>query len=141
MFHFFASSQSSNVIVLVLALLMVGLRCVRASHAVQGMYFVSMVILMRMNLPAEYRSAAALHCAGSMIRRGIITEVLGGLEFSFYHKWFDVIFLVGTCTSPRLLTQYRRSAACRASWPSTSPASTPHRPATRSPSSQSASCE
>lgn len=40
-----------------------------------------MVILMRMNMPSEYRM--------------IISEVLGDLEFSFYHKWFDRIFLVG----------------------------------------------
>lgn len=65
-FYAIASSKSSNIIVLLLAQLM-------------GMYFVSSILLMRMNMPPEYRS--------------IITEVLGELQFSFYHRWFDVIFL------------------------------------------------
>ncbi|XP_067674623.1 Golgi pH regulator A-like [Haliotis asinina] len=71
-FYAIASSKSSNVIVLCLAQIM-------------GMYFVSSVLLMRMNMPLEYRS--------------IITEVLGELQFSFYHRWFDVIFLVSALSS------------------------------------------
>lgn len=71
-FYAIASSKSSNIIVLCLAQIM-------------GMYFVSCVLLMRMNMPPEYRS--------------IITEVLGDLQFNFYHRWFDVIFLISALSS------------------------------------------
>lgn len=76
-FYALSSSKSSNIIVLIFAQLM-------------GMYFVSSVLLMRMNMPAEYRA--------------IITEVLGDLQFSFYHRWFDVIFLVSAVSSLTFLT-------------------------------------
>jgi len=71
-FYAISSTNSSNIIVLALAQIM-------------GMYFVSSVLLMRMNMPAQYRV--------------IITEVLGELQFNFYHRWFDVIFLISALSS------------------------------------------
>lgn len=71
-FYKISSSKSSNIIVLIMAQLM-------------GMYFCSSVLLMRMNLPAEYRV--------------IITEVLSGLHFNFYHRWFDVLFLISALST------------------------------------------
>ncbi|GAB0097858.1 Golgi pH regulator [Sergentomyia squamirostris] len=80
-FYKISSSKSSNIIVLILAQIM-------------GMYFCSSVLLMRMNMPAEYRV--------------IITEVLGGLHFNFYHRWFDVIFLVSALTTIFVLYMLHR---------------------------------
>ncbi|XP_074597032.1 Golgi pH regulator [Brevipalpus obovatus] len=71
-FYAISSPKSSNIIVLIMAELM-------------AMYFVSSVLLMRMNMPLEYRT--------------IVTQVLGDLQFNFYHRWFDVIFLVSALSS------------------------------------------
>jgi len=75
-FIWISSSKSSNIIVLFFSQIM-------------GMYFMSMVLLMRMNMPAEYRA--------------MITSVLGDLQFNFYHRWFDVMFLVSASLTLGLL--------------------------------------
>jgi hypothetical protein len=75
-FIWISSSKSSNIIVLFFSQIM-------------GMYFTAMVILMRMNMPAEYRA--------------IISSVLGDLQFNFYHRWFDLMFLIAATLTMLLL--------------------------------------
>ncbi|KAG9323816.1 hypothetical protein KVV02_002262 [Mortierella alpina] len=67
---------SSNNVILFLAHLM-------------GLYFLSSILMMRQSLPMEYRS--------------IISDSLGALEFDFYHRWFDVIFLISGLVSMAFL--------------------------------------
>ncbi|VDP89778.1 unnamed protein product [Echinostoma caproni] len=89
-FHAIASTKSSNVIVLLLAHIM-------------GTYFVSSVLLLRMNMTAEYRS--------------ILTQVLGDLQFHFYQRWFDVIFLVSAvCSIGFLYMAHKRVTEMKADY-------------------------
>ena len=38
-----------------------------------------------------------------MFIRTIVTEVLGDLQFNFYHRWFDVTFLVSALVTIGIL--------------------------------------
>ena len=73
LFHAYGSPASARLIVFFIAELM-------------GMYLISSVLLMRMNLPQQYRL--------------VVTQALGDIQFSFFHRWFDFIFL---SVSPQLL--------------------------------------
>jgi len=68
-FQDFSSGATANIIILLLVETM-------------GMYFVSAVVLMRMNMPIKYRA--------------IITDVLGDIHFNFYQRWFDLIFWIAS---------------------------------------------
>ncbi|KAI8926777.1 Abscisic acid G-protein coupled receptor-domain-containing protein [Entophlyctis helioformis] len=54
-----------------------------------GFYFLSVVLMLRTNLPPK--------------NRAVITAALGNVEFSFYQRWFDVIFLVSATVSAIVL--------------------------------------
>lgn len=68
--------DQSNVMVLFMAQIM-------------GMYFVSSVLMLRANMPPQYQS--------------IITDILRGIRFNFYTRWFDIIFLLSAMASTIIL--------------------------------------
>lgn len=52
---------------------------------VMGTYFVATVLMMRLSMPEPYRRN--------------VTQSFGEIEFPFFHRWFDVIFVLSACAS------------------------------------------
>ena len=68
---------------------------------VMGMYLVSQVLLMRMQIPEQYR--------------GIITNTMGHVNFAFYDRFFDRMFLVSAVCSVCVLSVLRQAKKSRMS--------------------------
>ena len=82
---------------------------------VQGFYFLSVVLLVRASLPAAYR-------------RGLSEAGFGGLEWRFYHSWFDLLFLAAASATLAIFAFSRYKHG-------TPPASPPRRLGGRNPTS------
>jgi hypothetical protein len=52
---------------------------------VTGTYFLSTLLLLRMSVPEAYRAS--------------ISTAVGNIHFNFFHRWFDVIFVLSACAS------------------------------------------
>lgn len=69
---------------------------------VMAAYFVSVVLLMRMAIPEEYRD--------------MLTRALGGVHFMFFHRWFDIVYTASVAVVAATLVIQRRNYQ----WPSRS---------------------
>ncbi|KAK9831247.1 hypothetical protein WJX74_009318 [Apatococcus lobatus] len=62
-----------------------------------GLYAISSVLLLRKQLPAQYRT--------------IITDAIGGeLEFEFFHRWFNSLFLLSAILTMLLFVSQHQSS-------------------------------
>jgi hypothetical protein len=69
---------------------------------IMGLYFVAQVMMWRMELPKDYRK--------------IVTQALGeNIEFNFYHRWSDEIFLFSAAVSALALTFLHKTRKSRVS--------------------------
>ena len=69
---------------------------------IMGLYFVAQVMMWRMELPKDYRK--------------IVTQALGeNIEFNFYHRWSDEIFLFSAAISALVLTFLHKTRKSRVS--------------------------
>ena len=62
-----------------------------------GIYFISSLLLIRMNLPIQYRAVVTRVLSGPDSGDGTVD---GSFDFQFYHHYFDLIFIpAALCTS------------------------------------------
>lgn len=71
---------------------------------VMGTYFVSTLLLIRMSVPEKFR--------------GGITRAVGDIRFFFFHRWFDVIFVLSACASivAHMLLSAMRTSRISGNW-------------------------
>lgn len=67
-----------------------------------ALYFTSSLLLMRMNLPIDYRQ--------------LLNHVVGSADIPLTHRWFDVVFVISASSTLVLLTGLHRAKLNRAAW-------------------------
>lgn len=70
--------------------------------AMCALYFVSSLLLMRMNLPPD--------------RRALLTAVLGTSDIPFTHRWFDLVFVASQVLTGTIIAALHSAKRARAEW-------------------------